>query len=105
MADTPRHPDTGDDTGVGADRGSPLDALPSAPSGAPPRAPRWVKVSAIVVGVLILLVVIMKLTGLGGDHGPGRHTGADGTSPAGVTEIQASPVGNPDDHAPAEGSH
>jgi hypothetical protein len=39
----------------------------------PPRAPRWVKVSAIVVGVLILLVVIVMLAGLGGDHGPARH--------------------------------
>lgn len=56
---------------------------------APPRAPRWVKVSAIIVGVLILLVVIVKLTGLGGDHGPGRHTGAGGAALVGVTEIQA----------------
>lgn len=39
----------------------------------PPRMPRWVKVSAIVVGVLILLFVLLQVTGLAGDHGPGRH--------------------------------
>ncbi|MFC5799786.1 hypothetical protein [Streptomyces formicae] len=43
----------------------------------PPRTPRWVKVSGTIVGVLILLVVILKLTGLGDEHGPGRHMGAD----------------------------
>ncbi|MFI9585927.1 hypothetical protein ACIHCQ_29730 [Streptomyces sp. NPDC052236] len=96
MADPPRYPGTGDDTGVGTDRGSPPTA--------PPRAPRWVKVSAIVVGVLILLVLITKLTGLGGDHGPGRHMGAGGTGSAGVTEIQPS-VGSPGGHAPPEGSN
>lgn len=47
----------------------------------PPAMPRWVKVSLAVVGALILLAVIVKLTGLGGDHGPGRHQGA-GTPPA-----------------------
>jgi hypothetical protein len=35
-----------------------------------------VKVSAVVVGVAILLFVIVQLTGVGGDHGPGRHSGA-----------------------------
>jgi hypothetical protein len=37
------------------------------------RMPRWVKVSLIVAGVLGALFVIAKLTGAGGDHGPGRH--------------------------------
>jgi hypothetical protein len=55
--------------------------MADSPPPAPPKAPRWVKVSAIIVGVLILLVVIAKLTGLGGDHGPGRHTGASGALP------------------------
>jgi hypothetical protein len=64
-----------------------------------------VKVSAIIVGVLILLVVIVKLTGLGGDHGPGRHTGASSAPPASITEIQAPSGGNPGDHAPPEGSN
>src|SRR3546814_9163527 len=39
-----------------------------------PGAPRWVKVSGIVIGVLILLLGIIVFTGVGGeDHGPGRH--------------------------------
>ncbi|MBC9725025.1 hypothetical protein [Streptomyces sp. TRM68367] len=97
MADPPRYPDADDGTGVEPDSGL--------PSSGPPRAPRWVKVSGIIVGVLILLVVIVKLTGLGGDHGPGRHTGASGTPPAAVTEIQAMPGGNPGGHAPPEGSY
>lgn len=46
----------------------------------PPGAPRWVRVSAITVGMLILLVVIAKLTGLGGEHGPGRHMSSNAAS-------------------------
>ncbi|HCA85283.1 MAG TPA: hypothetical protein DEQ61_07160 [Streptomyces sp.] len=46
------------------------------------------KASAIIVGILILLVVVVKLTGLGGDHGPGRHTGGSGTPSVVVTEMQ-----------------
>lgn len=41
--------------------------------------PRWVKVSALIAGILILVVVaVMLLTG--GEHGPARHglgAGAD----------------------------
>jgi hypothetical protein len=86
MADPPRYPETGDDTGVGPDRGS------------PPSTPRWVKVFGIIVLVLVLLVVVMLLIG-GGNHGPGRHTGGDGdTPPAGVTE--AAGAGG---HAPPAG--
>ena len=40
---------------------------------APPGVPRWVKVSGAIVLALILLFVVLRLTGLGGDHGPGRH--------------------------------
>ena len=36
-------------------------------------APRWVKVSALVVLALIVLVVVVLLV-VGGKHGPGRHT-------------------------------
>ena len=45
-----------------------------------PGTPRWVKVSAIIVIVLVLLVVIIMFTGVGGEHGPGRHipSGAPG---------------------------
>ncbi len=50
--------------------------MPEAP-GAPPKTPRWVKVSAIVVGVLLVLIVVAKLIGFGGDHGPGRHMSGD----------------------------
>ena len=39
----------------------------------PPGVPRWVKVSGAIVLALILLFVVLRLTGLGGDHGPGRH--------------------------------
>jgi hypothetical protein len=64
MADPPPSPDTGDDTGVGPDRGS--TAGP----------PRWVKVFGIIAIVVALLVVIMLL--VGGGHGPGRHTPSGG---------------------------
>jgi hypothetical protein len=37
-----------------------------------PGAPRWVKVSGIVIGVLILLFVGLMVGG-GAGHGPGRH--------------------------------
>jgi hypothetical protein len=50
----------------------------------PPSTPRWVKVSGIIVISLVLLFVIMKLTGVGGDHGPGRHIpSGDHTPPKG----------------------
>lgn len=39
----------------------------------PPGIPRWVKIAALLVGLLILLFVILQLTGIGGAHGPGRH--------------------------------
>ena len=63
MAVPPHYPDsnsdTGDDTRVRPDRGS------------PPSTPRWVKVSAIIVIVLVLLFVILHLTGLSlGGHIP-----------------------------------
>ena len=41
-----------------------------------PGAPRWIKISGIVAGVLILLIAIL-LVGGGGRHGPGRHVMAD----------------------------
>ena len=52
--------------------------------GTPPGMPRWVKVTAIVVGVLILVFLVLQLTGIAGDHGPGRHSSAGITPPAGV---------------------
>ncbi len=39
-----------------------------------PGAPRWVKASGIIGGVLALFVVVLILAGGGpGRHGPGRH--------------------------------
>ncbi|MFG1697168.1 hypothetical protein [Nonomuraea sp. NPDC049309] len=52
---------------------SPPDTGPMADRGSPPGVPRWVKAAAIVVGILILAFAVMRLTGLGGEHGPGRH--------------------------------
>lgn len=38
----------------------------------PPKAPRWVKVSGLIVALVVVAVVlIMALAG--GEHGPGRH--------------------------------
>ena len=52
--------------------------------GTPPRMPRWVKMAVIVVGVLVVAFVVLRLTGVGGEHGPGRHTLGDGVIPVGV---------------------
>ena len=60
MAERPPNPDTSDDTDVTSGHEY-------------PGMPRWVKVSGIIVIGLVLLVVILLLTGVGGDHGPGRH--------------------------------
>ncbi len=77
MADLPpsldKGGDTADDTSMGLDRSS-TNAVP-----------RWVKVFGIIALVLILLVVIIMFTGLGGDHGPGRHV------PSGDAGGQTSP--------------
>ena len=67
--------------------------------GAPPGMPRWVRIAALVVGVLILLFVLLQLTGVGGDHGPGRHMSGQGpVSPGASTsasEGQPAQVGLP----------
>jgi hypothetical protein len=39
----------------------------------PYRTPRWVKIVGIIALVLVLLIGILLFTGVGGDHGPGRH--------------------------------
>lgn len=49
--------------------------------------PRWVKVFGLVALALVLLFVVLQLTGVGGDHGPGRHGGSGGQAPpSGPTE-------------------
>lgn len=39
-----------------------------------PGTPRWVKVFGIVAIVVLLLIGFILFTGLGGPHGPQRHT-------------------------------
>ena len=63
-----------------------------------PGTPGWVKVSGIIVIVLVLLVVIIIFTGVGGGHGPWRHTGGGDTAPAAVTDQGTS--GAPGGHTP-----
>jgi len=63
-----------DDTGVGPER--------SSTSG----TPRSVKVLGIIVIVLVLLGGIIVFTGVGGDHGPGRHI------PSQLAAAQAAPL-------------
>jgi hypothetical protein len=69
----------------------------------PYSTPRWVKVFVIIVIVLVLLVGIILITGIGGDHGPGRHmpSGDAGghTPPSSVTE-DSIPSAGPDDPTP-----
>jgi hypothetical protein len=60
---------------------------------APPKVPRWLKISGVVVGVLVLLFVILQLTGVGGQHGPGRHLPGGDTPPASVTGVHTAPAG------------
>ena len=38
-----------------------------------PGTPRWVKLSAAIVGILVLTALAMIVAGVGGPHGPGRH--------------------------------
>jgi hypothetical protein len=66
--------------------------------------PRWVKVFGIIVIVLALLVVVVLVTGIGGEHGPGRHlpsgdAGGD-TPPASVTEDLIPSSSDPSVHTP-----
>jgi hypothetical protein len=58
--------------------------------------PRWAKVFGIVVLALVLLFVVANLTGLGGDHGPGRHGGG---------EDQEQPTGDGAGHDPSDWDH
>jgi hypothetical protein len=62
-----------------------------------PGTPRWVKASGIVVGVLVVLAIIIVFTGVGGPHGPGRHTSSGDvigqTAPSGVAREPTSSGG------------
>lgn len=46
--------------------------------------PTWVKLS--LVGLIVLILVLLVATWVGGEHGPGRHLSRDAV---GVTEAQA----------------
>lgn len=65
MVGPPPDPKTQDDMGVGPVHES------------PPGTPRWVKIFGIIILLLILGFLILKLAGVGGDHGPGRHASSD----------------------------
>jgi hypothetical protein len=96
MADPPRHPDNGDDTGVGPDRGS--------PSG----TPRWVKVFGTIMAVVVLLFVIVLLTRGPGGHGPGRHTQSGetgGPTPPASVVADGAPFGGLGGRTPPAGGH
>jgi hypothetical protein len=87
VADSPRY----NDTGTRPDQES------------PPGMPRWVKWPAIIIGILIVVFVVLQLTGIGGEHGPGRHgPGGDTRSSVAPTGVQQ-PGGDhtpPVDHGP-----
>ena len=75
------------------------------PSDSDTGTPRWVKLSAIVAVVVIVLVGIMLLAGGGpGGHGPGRHSPSgdpgDRTAPTAVT-----PTSGAADHTAPAGGH
>jgi plastocyanin len=53
--------------------------------------PRWVKITALVAGVLVLGLVAVLIFG-GGEHGPGQHLGSDGSDHGG-------------NHAPSDGTN
>lgn len=38
-----------------------------------PGVPRWVKVIGLVVAVLLVAFVVVQVSGIAGEHGPGRH--------------------------------
>lgn len=63
MPDSPPDPDTGG------------GAAPTPDRRASTATPRWVKVSAIVALVLVLLLAVVLVTGLGGHQpgGPANH--------------------------------
>jgi hypothetical protein len=51
-----------------------------------PGTPRWVKVSGVIVIALVLLVIAVVFTGVGGPHGPGRHLQSSGVAEPGVQQ-------------------
>ncbi|MDT0278223.1 hypothetical protein [Blastococcus goldschmidtiae] len=60
--------------------------------GSPPGMPRWVKISALAVGALVLLFLILQIAGIGGEHGPGRHMSGSAPGSATTTDGPSLPV-------------
>jgi hypothetical protein len=52
--------------------------------------PRWVRVLLIATAALLALLVILKVSGAGGEHGPRRH-GAGALAPPGVVVVVLAP--------------
>jgi len=55
-----------------------LEEAPMADLPPYPGTPRWVKIVGIIALVLVLVVSIALVTGVGGGHGPLRHTPSGG---------------------------
>lgn len=79
-------------------RATEADTQPAAPPPYP-GMPRWVKMSGTVVIVVALLIAFILATGVGGNHGPGRHGGGSETSPAAVAGLDTG--GGPGSLAPS----
>lgn len=74
--------------------------------GSYPGVPRWVKVFGLIA-ILVLLLVVLRLTGVVTHEGPGRHFGsghAGQTAPPPTAEDHT-PPGGADRHAPPERGH
>ncbi len=97
MADPPRYPDSKGDTGDDTRVRPTVDR--------PPSTPRWVKVFGILAIVMVLIFIVIQFTGVGGGHGPGRHTpfGDVGGQKALLSNVTLSSV--TEDYTPPEGSH
>jgi hypothetical protein len=72
MADLPRYPDSGEETGLESDRGAKAGR------------PRWQKLLGII-GLLVVVAIAIMLF-VGGGHGPSRH-GASSAVADGAVEI------------------
>ncbi len=51
--------------------------------------PRWVKLLGIIIGILLLLFVVLRLAGMGGEHGPGRHFSSGGPDDVPLSSVVA----------------
>jgi hypothetical protein len=63
-------------------------------SASPPRMPRWVKVAAVIAGLLLLAFLVLRFTGIAGEHGPSRHSSANAAAPPVGTQHQAATRGD-----------